>query len=322
MTGGDALEIELTNVAVAFDRLLETFVDPATTPSFVRRLTSLLGEAQRRESRLGWAGIVRALETHEVGRILRTAPMVRRCQWRASGAEPYDIVEAFAHGWDDALDVLVEAEEPGHLLNNAILDTGIGAALRERRSTVQSLVVRRAKADRNARVLALGAGRAPEIIDLMRLDLLPVENWLLVDRGARLPTNRRLGGISRLERINACPESWLETQSAAASFDLIYAIDLFDSVDANAFDACLKQALAMLRPGGDLILSAFASDTPELGLMDGVLNWKPATWDVAELKRHLASAVDLLPYRVDVAAWTGSGGRVVFGSLTRSSWTG
>ena len=81
--------------ASEFDRLILDMRDIPSTSAAMSRLVELLRCYRAQLSDGGWRFFVELLRRHELGRLLRTDPMVRRCQWHQADADPYDIVEAF-----------------------------------------------------------------------------------------------------------------------------------------------------------------------------------------------------------------------------------
>jgi hypothetical protein len=120
------------------DRLTLEMHDVPSTASAVKRLVGWLGDERGRSLGIGWRVCVELLRGHELGRLLRTDPMVRRCQWRPAERHLYGLVEPFVWGWDDAADAIVEADEPGQTIHTVFMAMGLAAAMRERRDMVHT----------------------------------------------------------------------------------------------------------------------------------------------------------------------------------------
>ncbi len=313
LPGSDAIE-----VTAEFDRLVVALHDVPSVPRVVRRLVEILGVIRRQAGSSAWRLVVETLRDHEIGRLLRTDPMIRRCQWRQPGDSPYAIVEAFAMGWDDAGDCLVEAEEPGFALNAAVLNHGLAVALRERRNVLHSLIARAARTGYRPAILGLGAGRAPEIELLTPGDPLPIARWLSVDAAGKDEPSRRRGTPGAVERILADPADWLAA-GTEERFDLVYAVDALDGLAEREAVAFLGRALALLRPNGRLVVSAFPPDMPEAGLMEAVLDWAPVLRDPVELQRLLAAVA---PGEAACSGWLGTSDRAAFAMAERQAWAG
>src|SRR5258708_27366506 len=104
----EALESDLLSrqrivgeLVAEFDRLTCEMRDVPSTAAAVRRLVRWLGEERRRSLGADWRLCVELLRGHELGRLLRTDPLVRRCHWRAAHPDPYSPVEPFAWGLGD-----------------------------------------------------------------------------------------------------------------------------------------------------------------------------------------------------------------------------
>src|SRR5690349_21511374 len=96
-----------------FDRLTLEMRDVPSTMAAVKRLVRLLAEERKRSLDSGWRLAVELLRGHELGRLIRTDPMARRCQWRPAEKDAYALVEPFVWGWDDAVDAVAETEPAG-----------------------------------------------------------------------------------------------------------------------------------------------------------------------------------------------------------------
>lgn len=305
------------DVQSEFDSLLADLRDVPSIPPVLRRLADRLRTVRLQTSGLSWRIISQAFRGHELARVLRTDPMVRRCQWRQPDASVYAIVEAFVMGWDDANDCLLEAEEPGHALNTAFLNLGLGAALRERRNTLHSLIARTARSAYRCSVLGLGAGRAPEVDVLTPGDPLPIHSWLTVDEAARDEPSRRRGTPDAVRRVVARPADWLAA-GTDERFDVIYAVDALDLLDDGQAVAFLEKAIDLLRPNGRMVLSALVPDLPESGYLDAVLDWRPNLRDGSELERLVDAAAP--GHRIARTSWRGATDRVAFILVERNAW--
>jgi SAM-dependent methyltransferase len=298
----------------AVDRLIDDIRDIPSTSTAVRRLVE--GIQGSRLDPGSWPGMVTALRSDEIGRLLRTDPMVRRCQWRQNGADAYDIVEAFVMGWGDAADSLIEAEPPGQTVNAVFLAMGMGAAIRERRTMLHGFL---AAANRDARILGLGAGRAPEVTMLAPTGPLELAQWVIADDDPSEDAMLRRNASPRVERRTERPLDALAASAAKhETFDLIYAVDAFDGMTEGEAVALIEQAAGLLAPNGRLVLSAFAADLPEAAYLDAVLDWRPRLRDESLLAPLFArGAPDSAFART---FWRGGSNRVVFGSIERQSW--
>jgi SAM-dependent methyltransferase len=296
------------------DRLIDDIRDIPSTATAVRRLVE--GIQSSRLDPAGWPGMVTALRSDELGRLLRTDPMVRRCQWRQNGADAYDIVEAYVMDWGDAADSLIEAEAPGPTVNAVFLAMGMGAAVRERRTMLHGFL---AAASRDARILGLGAGRSPELAMLAPTGPLDVAQWVIADDDPSEDAMHRRSASPRVERRVERPADALAASAAKnESFDVIYAVDAFDGMTDGEAVALIEQAAALLAPNGRLVISAFASDLPEAAYLDAVLDWRPRLRDEALLGQLLARGAPDTAFARTV--WRGGSNRVVFGSIERQSW--
>lgn len=307
-----------SEVVAEFDRLVLDIRDTPSTCDAVRRLVEWLRGLRQQSLGFGWNLFVDVLRGHEVGRLLRTDPMVRRCQWRPPAADAYDIVEAFAMGWDDAPDTLAEAEPPGHTVNTVFLNIGLAAAMRERRNMVHPYLAAAARVGGGPAVLSLGAGRAPETDFLAPDGPLDIGHWVAVDPASSEDAILRRRVSSRVEWQTAPLAGFLDERRTTETFDLIYMIDALDLLDEREAAALLQKAVALLRPNGKLIVSAFAPNLPEAAYLDAVLDWRPYLRGEAELDTLFKATV--VEGRLSLSIWRGGTDRVVFGAIQRLSW--
>lgn len=296
------------------DRLFTEIRDIPSACTALRRLVE--GIETSRNDYSQWPALTAALRSDELGRLLRTDPMVRRCQWRQAGIDPYDIVESFVMGWGDAADSLIEAEPPGVTINTVFLAMGLAAAIRERRTMLHGFL---AAAPREASVLGLGAGRSPELALLAPDGPIDVSRWVVADDDPSEDAVQRNSTSPRVERIFARPTDALKAAGARLDrFDLIYAVNLLDGLSDAEAAALIGRAAGLLAPNGRLVVSTFAADLPEAAYLDAVLDWRPALRDDSLLAELLAGAS--AEGRYAHAVWRGGSNRVIFGSIERQSW--
>jgi SAM-dependent methyltransferase len=301
-----------------FDRLTLEMRDVPSAAAAVKRLVHWLENERRRSFGGGWRLCAELLRGHEIGRLLRTDPMVRRCQWRPAVANVYDLVEPFVWGWDDAIEAVIEADQPGQTVNSVFLAMGVAAAMRERRAMVHAYLSAAARGGASAAVLGLGAGRSPETALAAPDGPLDIGQWIAVDPAAGEDAVVRRQKSSRIDRRTMPLLDFLETRLGTESFDLVYMIDALDGLDDGAAATLVEKAARVIRPNGRLVLSAFAPDLAEAAYMDAVLDWRPVLRGEGELDALLKSiAVD---GRMSIATWRGGSERAVFGMLERLSW--
>jgi SAM-dependent methyltransferase len=301
-----------------FDRLTLEMRDLPSTAAAVKRLVRWLNEQRGRALGAGWRVVVELLRGHELGRLLRTDPMVRRCQWRPAGRDAYGLVEPFAWGWDDAGDAVIEADEPGQTINTVFMAMGLAAAMRERRDMVHAYLSAAARACAGATVLGLGAGRAPESELAAPDGPLDIGQWVAVDPASGEDSVLRRRKASRVDWRTMPLAEFLETRRGTESFDLVYMIDALDGLDDRAAAPLIEKAARLIRPNGRLVVSAFVPELADASYMDAVLDWRPTLRGEAELNALLKGiAVDA---RMSVTTWRGGTERVAFGLLERLSW--
>lgn len=309
---------EIVSIEAECERLLLAFRDVPSTYAAMRDFVSFLTELRARSGADGWRASVEALRQHELGRLLRNDPMVRRCQWRAAGAEPYDIVEAFVREWDDAATSLLEAEEAGQSLNAVTLAGPIGSAMRERRDGVRPFLLNAVRRGFRPDILGLGAGRASEADIFAAGDHHGIASWTVVDEERGEDASLRRRGLDFPVRRIARPRDYLASAPAAARFDLIYAVHALDTLGDDEAVDFLKDAVARLKPNGCVLVSSFAPSLREAVYMDAVLDWRPALRDEWALSRLLASLK--LPPSAICSVWKGASEGVTFGLIEHKAW--
>jgi SAM-dependent methyltransferase len=317
LLSGDRIVGELV---AEFDRLTLEMRDVPSVTAAVKRLVLWLKDERARTFSGGWRLCAEVLRSHELGRLLRTDPMVRRCQWRPPGSNPYSLAEPFVWGWDDTVEAVIEADQPGQTINTAFMAMGLGAAIRERRSTVHAYLAGAAHAGTSGAVLGLGAGRAPETAFAAPEGWLDIGHWVAVDPTAGEDAVVRRQKSSRIDRRRMPLLDFLDRHAGTESFDLIYVIDALDGLDDREAVALIEKAARLIRPNGRLILSAFVPDLAEAAYMDAVLDWRPVLRGEADLDGLLKNT--RVEGRSSVVTWRGGSDRVAFGVLERLSWSG
>src|SRR5581483_2342525 len=272
LLSGDRIAGELV---AELDRLTAEMRDVPSVTAAVKRLVLWLKDERARSFAGGWRLAAELLRGHELGRLLRTDPMVRRCQWRPAVSNPYGLVEPFAWGWDDTVEAVVEADQPGQTINTVFLAMGLAAALRERRATVHAYLSAAARAGAGAAVLGLGAGRAPEAALAAPAGHLDIGRWVAVDATAGEDAIVRRQKTTRIDRRTMPLLEFLDRHAATESFDLIYVIDALDGFDEREAGALIGKAARLVRPNGRLIASAFVPDLVDAAYMDAVLDSRP-----------------------------------------------
>ena len=309
---------EIVSIDAECERLLLAFRDVPSTYAAMRDLISVLTDLRSRSGAEGWRLSVNALRQHELGRLLRNDPMVRRCQWRAVDAEPYDIVEAFVREWDDAATSLLEAEEVGQSLNAVTISGPIGAAMRERRDGVRPFLLNAVRRGFKPDILGLGAGRASEADIFTAGDHHGIASWTVVDEERGEDAGLRRRGMDFPVRRTASPQAYLASAPADARYDLIYATHALDTLGDEAALDFLNGAVARLKPNGCVLVSCFAPSLREAVYMDAVLDWRPALRDERMMTRLLGTVP--LPPHATSTVWKGASDGVVFGLIECKAW--
>ena len=309
---------KVVSIEAECERLLLAFRDVPSTYAALRELVAFLTDLRDRSGTEGWRLSVEALRQHELGRLLRNDPMVRRCQWRAADAEPYDIVEAFVREWDDAAESLLEAEEVGQSLNTVTIAGPIGTAMRERRDGVRPFLLNAVRRGFKPDILGLGAGRASEADIFAAGDHHGINSWTVVDEDRGEDASLRRRGMDFPHRRNASPQDYLGHAPADARFDLIYATHALDTLGDDAALDFLNSAVARLKPNGCLLVSSFAPSLREAVYMNAVLDWHPTVRDERMMTRLLGSVP--LPPHATSTVWKGASEGVIFGLIERKAW--
>lgn len=309
---------EIVSVDAQCERLLLAFRDVPSTYGAMRDFVAFLADVRARTGTQGWSACVEAIRRHELGRLLRNDPMVRRSQWRAQGTEPYDVVEAFVREWDDAAESLLEADEAGQSLNAVTVAGPIGSAMRERRDGVRPFLLNAVRRGFRPDILGLGAGRASEADIFADGDRHGIASWTVVDEERGEDASLRRRGLDFPTRRIGQPQDYLASAPADARFDLIYAIHALDTLGDDAAIDFLSGAAARLKPNGCVLVSSFAPSLREAVYMDAVLDWRPALRDERMLAR-LFSSVPLPPSGVGTV-WKGASDGVTFGLVERKAW--
>lgn len=305
--------IGLQSASEECERLLLGFRD---APSVYSAMNELIGHLAARRGTESWRATVEAMREHELGRLLRNDPMVRRCQWRTPAQKPFAITEAFVREWDDAAESLLEAEAPGQLVNAALSAGPLASAVRERRDGVRAFVLNAVRSGFRPEILGLGTGRSAEADLFAAGDEGRIAGWTVTEDEAGEDSGLRRRGLNLPRRVAARPKDFLA--GTDARFDLIYTVDALDDLGEGAAVELLTAALARLKPNGRLLVSSFAPSLRETAYMEAVLDWRPALRD----ERSLAGLLGMLalPASASWTVWSGASGGVTFGLVETKAW--
>jgi extracellular factor (EF) 3-hydroxypalmitic acid methyl ester biosynthesis protein len=94
--------------------------------------------------------------------------------------------------------------------------------------------------------------------------------------------------VRALQTVHATVRDVLKATISFERLDLIYAANLFESLAEPVARALLARLVEMLAPGGKLLVANLTPTVPNLGLLDGVMEWS-IVWRTEE---QLASLVD------------------------------
>jgi len=180
----------------------------------------------------------------------------------------------------------------GALLDRAFLSLPAIRAVRDRKQSVTAALTRLlSEAKKPLRVAGIGCGAAEPLLDLLgssagepAIEATAVDFDMRAIEAARsrLPV---LGLTDRFRLLNtnivhlASGRDELDVQDQ----DIIYGFNIADYLDNRLLLRFLNQAFRKLRPGGQLLLSAFHRGNPDHAFLDHVIDWKATHWSEEEI---------------------------------------
>jgi hypothetical protein len=137
-----------------------------------------------------------------------------------------------------------------------------------------------------ASVLAVASGHLAEVQYSRAASAGRLDRLIAVDHD---PENlefveRRLGR-GRVETVQGTVRSLLSGRTKFNDLDLIYSPGLFHSLGDAAATSLARVLFGMLRPGGVFLLANFASNLPEIALLEAGMDWWLAYRDEGECER-------------------------------------
>jgi hypothetical protein len=91
--------------------------------------------------------------------------------------------------------------------------------------------------------------------------------------------------------MNAIQKSAFRYQPDRHPFDFIYALGLFDYLNAEQSRLLLEKMFAALRPGGRLIVDNIDSEAHTIGYCGAMIDW----WRILKSQTELAGIAENLP---------------------------
>lgn len=178
----------------------------------------------------------------------------------------------------------------GRRIFSAIQIRPLCKAVRFRRQLAEEFLREVLLTANRPRVLVIAAGHLREVGGVLacefgiagRVLALDADQAALECIGARLPeVETRCQSVHDL--LSAAPE--------VAPFDATYALGLYDSLTDTTAEKLLALQVAMVRPGGRLLVCNFAPDAADRGYMEAFMDWKLIYRDEHDMQR-LAQRAD------------------------------
>ena len=232
-----------------------------------------------------WQRSIAAVRAHPLHALLLENPLARRSVHKPRGYA----------GDAPMLDLLYRGEaalenEPATPLGLALfrrdIATPAAAAARRRLAVMAEHIDAAAEARRGPHVLALGCGHLREATLSQAVRTGRIGRFVALDQdAASLAVLQVEHAAHAIETLHRSPKATFDGTLPRASFDLIYAVTLYDDLTDRIAHTVTAACFALLRPGGRLVVANTDRDLAEAGYLEACLDWVRFQRDAAGMLR-------------------------------------
>lgn len=214
-----------------------------------------LDRLRRESGPAAWAAVRAGLACHPLAMRLRQDPLIGRAWCRASGRWTGDpVLGDLLLRHPGAARLIAEASPLGRDLNVASSGLPWPAAARERQRLIARLVDSTAERRHGAEILAVAPGLMREAPQSLAGPDGAIARWVALDEDPSvLAAIDRAMPVPWVQPLRGDPLRMLACAGLSGRFDLIYQ-KILDLWDDAAAEALVRAALALLRPGGRLVV--------------------------------------------------------------------
>ncbi|GIK88589.1 MAG: hypothetical protein BroJett026_40700 [Betaproteobacteria bacterium] len=268
-----------------------TLDEPFGALVVLAELVAALDRLSRDRGPAAWAAVRAGLAGHPLAMRLRQDPLIARAWRREPGRWSGDpVLGDLLLRHPGAARLVAEASPLGRDLNVASSGLPWPEGARERQRLIARIADSVAERRHGAEILAVTPGLAREIPLSLAGPDGAIARWVaLEDDPVLLASIHRAMPVPWVEPLRGDPRRALGPRSGLGRFDLIYQ-KILDLWDDAAAETLVRGALAMLRPGGRLVLCNRAPGTADEAFWSLGTGWRRVTRDEAALEALIRAA--------------------------------
>ncbi len=223
-----------------------------------------------------WPEFSRSCQEHELHSFLRHDPLTNRAFVKPRGYAGDAIMLDFMYGHRHVRDLIARSSEAGlRLLAYTAGGSSAARAVRWRCARAAQEIEAAAVRRRKARVLALACGHMREI-ELVHPELrcrIEVTAADIDDESLTTVVNTYGDDCSLECRRMSVRDLILKKHGFECSFDLIYALGLFDYLTDKVAERLIPILWSALAPEGKLMIANFTPQTNDAAYMEAITDW-------------------------------------------------
>jgi hypothetical protein len=221
-----------------------------------------------------WKQYVQYCLLHPLRELLHQDPFTLRVYKKL----PHQAIDAksldYIHAQDVGQEPPAETSELGRQILACTTRLPVCDGFRKRAQLVAETIDRLAAANRQPTILAVSSGHLREAQRTKALKEGRLGHWVAFDSDAdSLQEVRRCYGGSGVETVAGSVRQLLLGPPNLGPFDFIYSTGLFDYLDQPAAKRLTQRLFAMLRSGGQLLISSFPPGLQGRGFMESFMDW-------------------------------------------------
>jgi hypothetical protein len=221
-----------------------------------------------------WEGVIEQTRRHRLFGLVMQDPITRRCFDKPRGYPGDAVLLDLIYKWPTVEDLVVSASEVGRAIYGFTNTSSTAQSVRDRRSTIATLIDRCAATSPGARVLSVAAGHLREGVDSVAFREGQLAELVALDQDTE--SVAEVGrGFDRTVVTPICSSlrPLLTGCHGLGEFDLIYSAGLYDYLAIDTAVRLTARLFGMLRPGGRLWVANFLPGIAAVGYMEACMDW-------------------------------------------------
>lgn len=285
----------------------------------VWRLVYGLASIRSRASRAEWKSCVRLCRQHPLLPVLHEDPYAARAYRKPRGYPGDAGIIDYLYRVSPSEAERIRLTATGRLLLEATTTTLSGFAVRERKRLVGLEIDTVAEQTNRPTVVAVAAGHLREAACSEAVRLGRVGRFIAIDQDPKsLDAVRADYGNPNVDCRQLSVRDLLRGASVVDKADLIYALGLYDYLPDSVAARLTRTLLAMLAPGGRLLIANFMPGIPEVGYMEAISDWYLMYRAPQELVELAAGSAGCTQYQYQSEVWTDNFGCIAYMRLSRA----